>query len=136
MKKSLILGVALMLVLTSCKRSIKPEKLHFLKMGMSKEEVIEKIGQPTVYRGSMINNHNQQIETYEYLVDTGVNEEQMAGYITLSICTLGLFAPFYPLLKREMDQYWLYFFNNKLVKWCKAGDFETAQHNIQEIRFR
>ena len=103
---------------------------------MSKEQVIEKIGQPTVYRGSMINDHGQQIETYEYLVDSGLTDQQMTGYILLSVYTLGLFAPFYPLLKGQLDAYWLHFFNNNLVKWCKAGDWETAQHSIQEIRFR
>jgi hypothetical protein len=122
--------------LSGCQKTIHPSHLSRLKIGMSKKEVVEQIGEPSVQRGSMINNFAQEIDVYEYLVDYGATAQQYAACTALCICTFGLLLPLYFCLPGRIDPYWLFFFNNRLEKWCKAGDWETTQHNIQEIRFR
>lgn len=80
---------------------------------MNKGEVVERISEPDIVRGSMTNKFEQVIEIWEYKVES-------------PLATIFDFP----------QSYWLYFYDNKLVQWCKAGDWETAAHNIQEIRFR
>jgi hypothetical protein len=126
----------LLLLLTGCQKTIKPCHLSKLKIGMSKHEVIEQIGEPSVQRGSMINNFAQEIDVYEYLVDHGATAQQYAACTLACICSFGLLFPLYFCLPGHLDPYWLFFCDNRLEKWCKAGDWETTQHNIQEIRFR
>ena len=92
---------------------LKPQALMHISVGMNKDDVFYHIGGPDICRGSFVNNHDQVVELWEYMV-----LRQEFG------------APAYK------ETYWLFFHNNRLVKWCKAGDWETAQHEIKEIRFR
>ncbi len=92
---------------------LKPHALMTISVGMTKEDIIYQIGTPDICRGSFINNYDQVIELWEYMV---LRHE--------------FGAPAYK------EVYWLFFHDNKLVKWCKAGDWETTQHEIKEIRFR
>lgn len=103
---------------------------------MAKQEVINQIGEPSIQRGSMINKFNQEIDVYEYLVDQGAAASQYAACTVLCLLTFGLCLPLYFCIPGQIDPYWLFFCNDQLEKWCKAGDWETTQHNIQEIRFR
>ena len=136
LKKTLIVAsIACLFVLSGCQKRIEPYQLSALRIGMSKNEVISHLGEPEVQRGSMINNFHQEIDVYEYLVDHGVTTQQYVARSMLFILTFGLALPVF-FLPGQTDPYWMFFCNDKLEKWCKAGDWETTQHNIQEIRFR
>lgn len=123
----LLLSLVAAITLPSCVRKIKSSKLSRVSIGMTKQEIETALGHPNTIRGSMVNNFQQTIETWEYQVDSGFNDKkiramQQFGYIQ---------ASWY-----FNDPYWFFFCNNRLVKWCKAGDWETTQHEIREIRFR
>lgn len=100
---------------------------------MEKSEIIKKLGDPAVVRGSIINKFGQVVEVFEYKVDMGIDAGRV---IVASVATLGLIAPFLPFCRGTVETYWLYFYNNKLVQWGKAGDWEKAADYISEIRFR
>lgn len=140
MGKSLLITVITvsLFFLPGCgkKGCIKPKDLYKLKIGMNKPEVIDQIGQPSVYRGSMINAYDQTIDVFEYIVDMGMSHAISCYYGMLCLCSLGLYAPFYIFMPHELDSYWMFFFNDKLVKWCKAGDWNNTQHTIHEIKFK
>jgi len=126
-KLFIFLGLAVILLLPACVKKTKSSKLSRVSIGMSKRELESVLGEPNTIRGAMINNFQQTIETWEYQVDSGFNDKKMAamqlfGYVG---------ASWY-----FNDPYWFFFCDNKLVKWCKAGDWETIQHEIKEIRFR
>ena len=135
-KTMMVASIACLFVLSGCQKRIKPSQLSGLRIGMSKNEVINQLGEPDVQRGSMKNNFNQVIDLYEYLVDHGVPAEEYVACSVLCIFTLGLALPVFFFLPSQTDPYWMFFCNDRLEKWCKAGDWETTQHSIQEIRFR
>ena len=87
-----------------------------ISLGMPKPEVVQKMGKPTSVRGSIRNKYDQVIEVWEYRL------YQYSGAIE------GL-SPYY-------DLYWLYFVNDTLVQWGKAGDWRKEADRIHEIRFR
>ncbi len=126
-KLFIFLGLAIILMLPACVKKIKSSKLSRVSIGMSQRELKNVLGEPNTIRGVMINNFQQTIETWEYQVDSGFNDKKMVAM--QSVGYIG--ASWY-----FNDPYWFFFCDNKLVKWCKAGDWETAQHEIKEIRFR
>ena len=90
---------------------LNPKAFMGLSIGTEKQKVIDLIGKPDVIRGSMINKLGQSVEVWEYIIDS---------HFFCAFC----------------DTYWLYFHDNKLVQWNRAGDFQKESDNIQEIRFR
>ncbi|MDR3549990.1 MAG: outer membrane protein assembly factor BamE [Candidatus Babeliales bacterium] len=121
MKKSILLSIIVLpflILLSGCVRLIKAPKLMTVTVGMTKNQVVDTLGQPMAVRGSMINESNQVIELWEYYV----KRDRTRG------------AQF--LKGGDEDVYWFSFNDNKLVKWCKAGDWEAAANTIQEVRFR
>ncbi len=97
--------------------------LSRISLDMTKSEVIQKIKEPTSVRGSIKNKYGQIIEVWEY---------RLCSHATLgSRYPSGVHAIHY-----HYDLYWLYFVNNKLVQWGKAGDWRKEADEIYEIRFR
>jgi hypothetical protein len=123
-----------LLLLTGCQKRIRPRDLNKIQLGMTKQEVIHEIGEPTIYRGSMVNDFDQIVDVFEYTVDLGSTSQEWWRYFVLANSPLHDFAGF--AFVDHLETYWLFFYNNILKKWCKAGDWETTQHDIQEIRFR
>lgn len=91
---------------------LKSQALMQVAVGMTKEQVIMQLGAPDIVRGSMKNDQGQVVEVWEYMV------------IRREIS---------PLPYSEV--YWLSFHDNQLAQWCKAGDWQTAHHEMKEIRF-
>lgn len=122
--------------LGACAKKVKPKQLHKIELGMTKEEVQKTLGDPAVIRGSYIRDDNRVIELWEYNVDMGWSEAKTTLATLFTIYTLGIGFPIWFDSGDIIATYWLYFYSNNLVKWCKAGDFETTQHQINEIRIR
>ncbi len=116
------------LVFAGCAHMVKARKLMTISLGMDKQQIINMLGEPIIVRGSMTNKFGQIIEVWEYYI----RKEHTSG--AKAVITLTMGALF--LIGGQEETYWFYFYDNKLVQWCKAGDWETAAHNIQEIRFR
>lgn len=101
---------------------------------MDKTQVMKKLGNPSVVRGSIKNNYEQIIEVWEYRVNKGKSGGQLGRELALTALTFGLCAPVL-LSEGEIDAYWLYFCDGKLVKWGQAGDWNREADIIQEVRF-
>ncbi|HBS47645.1 TPA: hypothetical protein DEO28_04770 [Candidatus Dependentiae bacterium] len=97
---------------------LKPKKIMHISLGMEKQQVINQLGKPRIFRGSMINKFGQTIEVFEYKVDKTIYSwwEQNP-------------TP-------EIVNYLFYFHDNKLVQWGEAGDWQKEADRISEIRFR
>ncbi len=126
-----------LLLLSGCAHRISQKKLMSIDIGLNKQEVIRRIGDPNVFRGSMVNKFGQKIEVYEYEVNGELNGKKLAVGIGYTIATLGIASFFLPaFIEHKVNTYWLYFHDNKLVQWGQAGDWKKESDHIQEIRFR
>jgi hypothetical protein len=83
---------------------------------MSKEQVIDQIGEPNAVRGAIRNRFGQVVEVWEYQL------YQYAGAIR------GL-SPYY-------KTYWLYFVDGVLGQWGEAGDWAREADRIYDVRIR
>lgn len=85
-----------------------------LILHMTKTEVISTIGEPTADRGSIVNKDGQVIEVWEY----------------------ALYKTNGDAVYRSATLYWLYFYNDRLVQWGEAGDWQREADRIYEMTFR
>jgi len=130
-----LLGLCVpLLFLSGCAHTIKRKSLMTISIGMTKEQIIKKLGDPSIFRGSMVNKFSQTIEVFEYDVDRGKSGNQITAETIITISTLGLGAPIF-LSKGQIETLWFYFYDNKLVQWGKAGDWQAQATAIYEVRF-
>lgn len=101
------------LLTTACSRYASEKNLDGISIHMSKQEVINRMHGQGVARGAIINKHGQTIEVREYKVSD-------------------LWLP----TTWELETYWLYFCDGRLVQWGKAGDWAEAQKVIYDINFK
>lgn len=113
LKRSIMCFCTFSFLLTSCTRYASEEDFDFIKIGMKKEDVLQEMSSPGVMRGSIINKFGQVIDVREYEVSV-----------------------FRPFIGTQIDFYWLYFCNDKLVQWGKAGDWAEAQRIVYDINFK
>jgi hypothetical protein len=132
---------ALFMGLTGCVQQVKSRQLRSLSVGMSKDDVVDNLGEPSIVRGAM-QTKSGPLEVFEYSV---IRETNVGGKIAmhalLTICTLGLWLPIAIILESTgsadgFENYWLYFSDNRLVKWGKPNDWEQQATHVQEFRFR
>ena len=100
----------LVILLAGCATPAK--HMTRISLGMSKEQVIQNLGNPTVARGAIRNKFDQTVEVWEYRLRIG---DHFIG----------------PGIKN----YWLYFMEDKLVRWGEAGDWERESSQIYEFQF-
>lgn len=134
MKKTwaLIFLFALGLSLSNCATSSK--NLRNISLGMTKNEVIENLGEPTVSRGAIKNKYNQVVEVWEYTLALPTHDSpgQIVGKSVFTVITLGMGAATF---SGERKNYWLYFLDSKLVQWGEAGDWSKEPERIYEFNF-
>ncbi len=121
-------------LLSSCANSIASSKLMTVSIDMDKQQVLGKLGNPAVLRGSIKNKYNQVIEVWEYQIDKGKSGEQVRREWTATLLTVGLCAPIL-LSEGTVETYWLYFCDGKLVKWGQASDWKREADIIYDINF-
>lgn len=102
-----------------------------ISLGMSKEQVVQNLGNPTVARGAIRNKFDQTVEVWEYRL--ALAEDEVGRKTALTILTLGIGALSYA--DRDMKNYWLYFVEDKLVRWGEAGDWNREASQIYEFQF-
>ena len=102
---------------------------------MKKSQVFERLGEPTVLRGSLQNKYGQIVEVAEYRLTLPSNDSAgtVIGKTAGTIITLGIGAVAF---KGEQRDYWLYFYDGKLVQWGQAGDWRREADRIYEFRFQ
>jgi hypothetical protein len=85
----------LAIFLCGCVASAPPSSgLKYVKLGMTKEQVAEKIGEPTVARGGLKNKFGQTVEVYEYRLALPSDDSagQVVGKSVATIFSAGLAA--------------------------------------------
>jgi hypothetical protein len=132
MKRVLMISLMIMM-LAGCATS--SQRLQQVSLGMDKERVTEEIGDPSAARGAIQNKFGQTIEVWEYVLALPSTDSagEVIGKAFTTIISLGAGAV---LFKGERQKYWLYFVNDKLVRYGQAGDWGTEANRIYEIRFR
>lgn len=105
-----------------------------LRLGMSKKEVINALGQPDAVRGAIRNKHDQTIEVWQYELSKPNKETvgSVTGKTALTVITLGIGAASF---RGQPVDYWMYFLDDQLVQWGQAGDWENEKRSIYEVRF-
>ena len=101
----------LVILLVGCATPAK--HMTRISLGMSKEQVVQNLGNPTVARGAIRNKFDQTVEVWEYR----------------------LALPKTVWSQRDMKDYWLYFVEDKLVRWGEAGDWDREASQIYEFQF-
>ena len=118
MKKAACI-MLLSFILIGC--STSQSVLRKASLDMTKEQVIQRIGAPKVVREAIKDKTGQTIEIWEYELSTRKDGEFFQD-VLFTIGTAGIAAPM--AISRSKDQietYWLYFSNGKLVQWGQAG---------------
>ena len=130
----IIFLVVLVVGFCSCATTINSKKLREISLGMTKSEVIENLGEPTVSRGAIKNKYDQVVEVWEYTLALPTHDSpgQIIGKSALTFITLGMGAATF---RGERKNYWLYFLDNKLVQWGEAGDWSKEPERIYEFNF-
>lgn len=134
--KQLFLLLSLLIVIPACVKPIKRKKLYTIKLGMSQSQLTRFLGEPKLFRGSIINKDGQIVEVYEYDIDTGKSTSQIwseIGYgFLMAFCQVFVYAP---QRNDHIKPFWFYFYNNRLVKWGAAGDWQMETHYIYQTNF-
>jgi hypothetical protein len=106
-----------------------------ISLGMTKQEVRDRLGSPTVARGALTNKYGQTVEVLEYTLAMPSDETvgTVVGKSALTVLTLGMGAAMFQGQRRD---FWLYFHDGKLVQWGQAGDWRKEADRIYEYRFR
>ena len=108
--------------------------LRKITLGMTRNTVAKALGEPTVARGAVRNKFQQVIEVWEYsLVRPNKDSPgESFGKASLTVLTLGMGAAIY---RDEIQNYWLYFVDDKLAQWGAAGDWKKEPERIYEFNF-
>ena len=119
----------LVILLVGC--ATRAKRMTRISLGMSKEQVVQKLDDPTVARGAIRNKFDQSVEVWEYRL--ALPNDQVGADVAITVFTFGFGSP--RLLSRDMKDYWLYFVEDKLVRWGEAGDWEREANQIYEFQF-
>jgi len=133
MRKILFL-LAMIIIVSGC-ITTSTRKLKEISLDLTKDEVVRRLGEPTVVRGAIRNKYNQSVEVWEYRLSKS-QAGKFWGNLGVSVLTFGIFAPAaYEYSQRDITNYWLYFYDGKLVQWGQAGDWKAEADRIYEINF-
>lgn len=130
---SSIVGVSLLA--GGCASYLAPKDLDGLQINQSKESVIANLKADGILRGSIKNKDGQIIEVREYRLERGKTNAQTTRDVVAAIFSLGITIPITMNQEGQIETYWLYFADGKLVKWGKAGDWEVEKSNMFDFRF-
>lgn len=131
--RHLLLVLLSSLLLAGC--ATDSSNLSEVSLGMTKQEVRERLGSPTVARGALTNKYGQTVEVLEYKLAMPTDETvgSVVGKSAMTVITLGVGAVAF---RGERRDFWLYFHDGKLVQWGQAGDWRKEADRIYEYRFR
>jgi len=85
---------------------------------MDKQSVRNKLGRPLIVRSSYKNNDGKLVEVHEYKVNRTSMWQSILGE------------------EEVFEHYWLYFENEKLVKWERGKDPQKKADKVVEMRVR
>jgi hypothetical protein len=126
---SIILATSILMII-SC--GVVPmngvNKLDKLQLGMSKNDVKGKLGDPGEVRASYKNESDNTIETWQYTLRK-ISSGQAVGNVAFGI--FYTITWWFPLFKEDTD-YWVHFKDGALLQWSRSGDLQLDK----DIRVR
>ncbi len=133
--KNLLLLLLGLIFFTSCSRYASEKDFDMISLQMDKQQVIKRMSSQGVARGSIVNKFGQIIEVREYEVEKNKSGKRIGAEVAFTALTFGFGAPIL-LSDGDVDTYWLYFCDGKLVQWGKGGDWAEAQRMIYDVNFK
>jgi len=122
------------LIMSGCLTLRSEKKLDAASPGMTRTDVVNKVGHPAVVRGILTNDAGEKVEVWEYRVGTGKEFGQFVSEACFTAITCGAGAPVL-LSSADTDRHWLYFVNDRFVAWGRAGDWERDVEKIRKMKF-
>lgn len=135
-KRSFLIGIATTMIFLSGCGIRKKNLLSALAPGLTKKEVIAKMGKPDTISSPIIDKKGNIIDIWEYSLAT-VNENQESKQLcaVIVLCLLCPILALIPALCMESpysyEDYFLKFVNSLLFSWGKKVDIRI----IQEAKF-
>ena len=123
------------LVMSGCATVRSAKEFENASIGMSKLDVIKKVGRPAIVRGMLKNKDGETVEVWEYKVGKGKDLQQVSTEIVFTVMSAGSGAPLL-LSAAQTDRYWVYFINGAYAGWSHAGDWARDQGKLYEMYYR
>jgi len=110
------------------------QELRKVSIGMTKDDVIGVLDEPTTSRGALRNKYGQVIEVWEYrlAVPSDDSTGQVVSKSVVTLVTAGYGAKDFV---GDRKNYWLYFLNDELVQFGEAGRWADERDRIYEFNF-
>jgi len=133
--KKLFIVFTVCVFVSGCASLKSVRVLRKLSSGLSKQETAERIGNPKIARGALRNKYGEMIEVWEYRLDEGKPGAQKYIESDSIYSSTGLMHPIL-FFSGEIQNYWLYFVDDELVRWKPAGDWEKEADRIYDTKFK
>lgn len=103
--------------------SYNKDKLVYLDIRMEKQKVIDLIGTPDEVRGSVKNVDGDIVTVWQYDLYNKSSAWYNLGLGVFPFFTITWWVPTLGNYNRP-DSYWIYFVNENLAQWGRAGDWQ------------
>jgi hypothetical protein len=123
------------LVVSGCATVRSAKEFENASIGMSKLDVIKKVGRPAIVRGTLKNKDGETVEVWEYKAGKGKDLQQVFTEIVFAVMSAGSGAPLL-LSAAQTDRYWVYFINGAYAGWSHAGDWARDQDKLYDMHYR
>ena len=102
-------------------------RLDDLQLGMDKNEVKSKLGEPDEVRESYENEKGQKIEAWQYELRT-ISAGQAFGNIAFGVIfyTITWWVPAF----KDDKSYWVQFSDDKVFQWGRVGDLQLDKKEM------
>ncbi len=136
MIKNIIIILAVScLVMSGCATIRSAKEFENASVGMSKLDVIKKIGRPAIVRGTLKNKDGETVEVWEYKAGKAKDLQQVSTEIVFTVLSAGSGAPLL-LSAAETNRYWVYFINCAYAGWSHSGDWARDQDKLYDMHFK
>lgn len=123
------------LIMSGCATIRSAKELESASLGMSKADIIKKVGRPAIVRGTLKNKDCETVEVWEYKAGKGKDLQQVSTEIIFTVMSAGSGAPLL-LSAAQTDRYWVYFINGAYAGWSHAGDWARDQDKLYDMHYR
>ncbi len=120
--------------LAGCGTLRSERALESVWAGMSKADIIKKIGHPAAIRGTFKNSENCIVEVWEYRIGRAKDFERVLGEAAFTGLTIGAGAQAL-LTSADTERRWIYFIEDRFVGWTPAGDWARDNDVMREMKF-
>jgi len=123
------------LLLISCSSTPKATNLQEIKIGATKQEIVDILGQPHTILGNTRNCYGQIVETWQYRLTLPKRKaDKSVGKVAGTLMSLNPLA-IDSMFKGPQADYWLHFFRDELVYWSRARNWKMETERIYWMNF-